>query len=234
MQISSVVHAVRVTLAILLVLVSFDSNLDARLTTAQEIATAATTTTTGGDVVCSCSPSAYTFVLDFGLSCPPANITTGAGVASVACLISPFGAPTDKLAPIVVESVSILELDQENNVLVEERVDGELFDGDSFSYSSVINNPEEMTSDKETPKALQLNLSGRNENGVLLMNVFVIAFSNECGVVPVIRAGESAGWAIFVSLSVLVSKYLIEYILTLCHGTKLGSCCFLLFFLHER
>jgi len=182
----------------LLLLPAFDTNINTTIR-AQKIIT------TDDDDVCGCSPPTYTFVLDFSLSCPPVNITTdtGSGVASASCLISPFGAPTNKLAPVVVDSVSILELDQINSVLVEERIDGELFDGDSFSYSSIINNPDDITGIRQIPKALQLNLNGKNEDGIMLMNVFIVTFSNECGVFPVIQEGESAGWAIFVSLYLL-------------------------------
>lgn len=154
---------------------------------------------TVNDDVCGCSSAAYTFLLDFGLTCPPANIRTGtgSGVSRVSCLISPFGAPTTKLNPISIDSVSVLELDQSNNVLVEERIGGGFNDGDSFSYQSIINR--DVTTIQNIPKALQLNLSGRNEDGVMLMNVFVITFTNECGVTPVLEVGESAGWVRFVS-----------------------------------
>lgn len=154
---------------------------------------------TGNDV-CGCSPSTYTFVLDFGMSCPPANITTGSGVTSVSCLISPFGAPTTNLDPVIIDSISIIELDQANNVIVEERINGDFFNGDSFSYSSILNNnPEDITSSRQIPKALQLNLNGKNREGIMLINVFIVTFSNECGVYPVIQDGESVGWTIFVS-----------------------------------
>ncbi len=174
------------------ILLALDSK---RLTDAQELSL------TVNDEVCGCSAAEYTFLLDFGLTCPPTNVRTGtgSGVLRVSCLVSPFGAPTDKLNPVVIDSVSVLELDQSNNVLVEERVGGGFVDGDSFSYSSVINNPDDVKSIQNIPKALQLNLSGRNEDGVMLMNVFVITFTNECGLTPVLQVGESAGWVRFVS-----------------------------------
>ena len=175
---------------VLLVVFAFDANIAKTKTSAEEIS---------DDIVCGCSAPTYAFVLDFSLSCPPTNITTGMGVSSVSCLISPFGAPTNKLSPVVLDSVSILELDQLNNVLVEERIEGNFFDGDEFSYSSIINEREDNTSVQDIPKAIQLNLSGRNEDGIMLMNVFVITFTNTCGLIPVIQDGESAGWVIFVS-----------------------------------
>eukprot|EP00533_Pseudo-nitzschia_delicatissima_P002588 CAMPEP_0116110658 /NCGR_PEP_ID=MMETSP0327-20121206/18027_1 /TAXON_ID=44447 /ORGANISM="Pseudo-nitzschia delicatissima, Strain B596" /LENGTH=280 /DNA_ID=CAMNT_0003603833 /DNA_START=249 /DNA_END=1088 /DNA_ORIENTATION=+ len=137
----------------------------------------------------------------------PANIRTGtgSGVSRVSCLISPFGAPTTKLNPISIDSVSVLELDQSNNVLVEERIGDGFNDGDSFSYQSIINR--DVTTIQNIPKALQLNLSGRNEDGVMLMNVFVITFTNECGVTPVLEVGESAGWVRFAEMSGPIPKF---------------------------
>lgn len=194
------IHLFRIAWIGFWIALAFDTNTTTTMTRAQEIPFSI------NDDVCGCSASTYTFVLDFSLSCPPSNISTGSGVLSVSCLISPFGAPTTKLAPIAVDSVSILELDQERNVLVEERIEGDFVNGDTFSYSSIINNREDdETSIQSIPKALQLNLSGRNEDGVMLMNVFVITFTNECGVTPVIQEGESAGWAIFVSFFFFVS-----------------------------
>ena len=183
----------------LMAVFAFNMIIATTITSAQEVSF------NNDDSICGCSASTYAFSLDFALSCPPTNITTGQGISSVSCLISPFGAPTNKLAPVVVDSVSIIELDQFNSVLVEERIDGELVDGDSFEYSSIINNQEKMMSIQNIPKALQLTLRGRNEDGVILMNVFVITFTNECGVTPLIQAGESAGWTIFVSRSIIIS-----------------------------
>jgi hypothetical protein len=191
-KIPALVNLFRIACIGVLAVLAFDSNTTTTMTIAQELRL------TANDDVCGCSASTYVFVLDFDLSCPPTNISLGSGVQSVSCLISPFGAPTTKIAPIVLDSVSILELDQNNNVLVEERMNGELVNGDSFSYSSIVND-REVTSIQNIPSVLQLNLSGRNEDGVMLMNVFFIRFSNECGVTPVIQEGESAGWAIFVS-----------------------------------
>lgn len=148
--------------------------------------------------VCGCSPMTFSFTLDLSLTCPPTNITAGGGVAAVSCLVSPFGAPTDDLTPIVIESISVLELDQSNSVLVEERIDGNLLNGETFTYTSILNNPAFIPTSEQIPKAIQMNLNGRNVEGVILLNVFIITYSNECGFVPVIKDEHSAGWVIFV------------------------------------
>jgi hypothetical protein len=149
--------------------------------------------------ICGCSPGTFKFSLNFDLTCPPTNITAGEGVASVSCIITPFGAATDDRVPIEVESIVVLELDQSNNVLVEEQIEGDIVHGDTFFYTSVLNEPQFITSSQEIPKALQMNVNGRNQEGVILLNVFIITYSNACGVVPVIQTGHSAGWVVFVS-----------------------------------
>mmetsp|Transcript_26790 Transcript_26790/g.50106 ORF Transcript_26790/g.50106 Transcript_26790/m.50106 type:complete len:233 (+) Transcript_26790:186-884(+) len=152
-----------------------------------------------GDDVCGCSPGTFTFTLDFSRSCPPTDIQKGTGVEKTSCLVSPFGAPTDNLSPIVVEGISILELDQVNSVIVEERIDGSLLSGDTFTYTSILADSNSITTARQVPKALQMTLNGRNSEGVVLLNVFIITYSNQCGIFPVIQNGESAGWVVFVS-----------------------------------
>jgi hypothetical protein len=149
--------------------------------------------------VCGCSPLTFQFSLDFTLTCPPTNISTGATVSKTSCIVSPFGAPTTNLAPTVVESISILELDQSNNVLVEERIDGDLLNGEPFNYTSVLANAEFITNSQQLPKALQMNLNGRNQEGVVLLNVFIISYTNRCGYFPVVQNSGSIGWVVFVS-----------------------------------
>ncbi|KAG7351231.1 filamentous hemagglutinin family outer membrane protein [Nitzschia inconspicua] len=168
---------------------------------------ATTLAQTFDDRVCGCSPQTFTFNLDFSLTCPPTNITSGGGVAAVSCIVSPFGASSDDLTPIVVESISVLELDQSNSVLVEERIAGNLLDGDTFTYTSVMDKTESITSLEQIPKAIQLNLNGRNMDGVVLLNVFIITYSNECGVVPVINDEYSAGWVIFTEHGEIESEF---------------------------
>lgn len=193
---SAMSRSKRITWMGLLVFLAFTPN-NQTMTSAQDISIST-------DGVCTCSPPTYTFILDLSLTCPPTNITTGSGVTSVTCLVSPFGAPTTDLAPVVINSIGIIELDQTNSVLVEERRDKVLLDGATFSYSSIINNPEEVDGVQKIPKALQLNLSGRNKDGVMLMSILIIVFSNECGVLPVIHDGQSAGWVVFVSFVLIV------------------------------
>mmetsp|Transcript_11865 Transcript_11865/g.34024 ORF Transcript_11865/g.34024 Transcript_11865/m.34024 type:complete len:277 (+) Transcript_11865:86-916(+) len=193
-------HLISVVLRGLFIVHTFDTNISypTTIARAQQNAEITGVGTSNGDV-CACSPTTYTFRMDFSSTCPPTNTNAESGVASVSCLISPFGAASDDLVPVIIESVGILELDQGKNVLVEERIDSEFLNGDSLLYSSVVKNLGAATSNEEIPKALQVNLSGRNKEGIMLMNVFIITFTNECGVYPMIQTGGSVGWVIFVS-----------------------------------
>lgn len=159
-------------------------------TTAQEI----------GTEVCSCAPNTYEFTLDFALFCPPVNITLGDAVQATSCLVSPFGNPdVEDLVPIAVQSIDILELGQDLRVLVQENIEGNFGDGDTFSYTSVSADPSNINSAVDIPRALQLNLVGVNANDEPIINVYIITFTNNCGTYPVLQEGQSAGWTRFVS-----------------------------------
>jgi hypothetical protein len=52
--------------------------------------------------LCACSPGSYTFTFDFGLDCPPVNVTRNGGVAATVCQISPFpGEPDANITDLV-------------------------------------------------------------------------------------------------------------------------------------
>lgn len=152
-----------------------------------------------GTELCSCAPNTYNFTLDFSLFCPPVNITLGDAVQATSCLVSPFGDPTvDDLIPVAVQSIDVLELGQDLRVLVQENIEGNFVDGDTFSYSSIAALPGGIASAVDIPRALQLNLVGVNANDEPIINVYIITFTNSCGTYPVLQEGQSAGWTRFV------------------------------------
>jgi hypothetical protein len=150
--------------------------------------------------VCSCAPSTYEFTLDFSLFCPPVNITLGDAVLATSCNVGPFGDPqVSDLIPIAVQSIGILELGQDLRVLNQENIEDNFGDGDTFEYTSVAANPNNIVDPADIPRALQLNLIGLNANDEPIINVYIITFSNNCGTYPVLSEGQSAGWTRFVS-----------------------------------
>jgi hypothetical protein len=158
-----------------------------------------------GTELCSCSPSTYEFTLDFDLSCPPVNITIGNAVEATSCLTSPFGDPdiTD-LVPVAVTRINILEMGQELMVVSQTDIDEELLDADTVTYSSIAADPNSITNAKDVPRAIQINLEGKNKLGQKIINVFIITFTNGCGSYPAFEEGQSAGWMRFVSTAVVV------------------------------
>jgi hypothetical protein len=149
---------------------------------------------------CACSPSTYQFTFDFGLTCPPVNVTRSDAVAATTCLIAPFGDPevTD-LIPVAVQSINILELNQNLQTLVTETIEGNFGNGDSFRYVSIAAIPGEIVNPLDVPRAIQLNVIGSNQIGDPIINVYLITFTNDCGAYPVLVNGQSAGWTVFVS-----------------------------------
>jgi hypothetical protein len=150
--------------------------------------------------VCACSPSTYEFTLDFSLTCPPVNITRGDAIAATTCLVSPFGDPevTD-LIPVSVQTIDILELNQNLDIIVQENIAGSFGDGDTFVYTSISALPDQITSPLDIPRAIQLNIVGVNQFDEPIINVYLITFTNDCGFSPVLFEGQSAGWTVFVS-----------------------------------
>ena len=151
---------------------------------------------------CACSPSTYEFVFDFNLFCPPVNITLSDAVEETSCSVGPFGSQeVMDLIPVSVQNIDILELGQDLRVLVQETLEGNFVNGDSFRYESIANLPGEITSPVDIPRAIQLNIVGVNVNDDPIINVFIITFTNECDTYPVLFNGQSIGWTFFVSIS---------------------------------
>jgi len=156
-----------------------------------------------GTEICACAPNAYEFTLDFALTCPPVNITLGDAVSATTCMVSPFGSPeVADLVPVSVSSIDILELNQNLQVMVQENIEPKnaYVDGDTFSYISYAAIPGEVVNPEDLPRAIQLNIVGKNRNGEEIINVYLITFTNSCGAYPVLFEGQWAGWTRFKDL----------------------------------
>jgi hypothetical protein len=160
-----------------------------------------------GTEICHCAPNTYEFTLDFSLFCPPVNITIGDAVAATTCMVSPFGDPTvTDLIPVSVQSIDILELNQNLQIMMQENIAGDFGDGDTFQYSSYAALPGEIVNPEDLPRAIQVNIIGTNANDEPIINVYLITFTNSCGSYPVLFEGQSAGWTRFVSVSFVSIK----------------------------
>lgn len=150
--------------------------------------------------ICYCAPSTYEFTLDFALTCPPVNITLGDAVAATSCIVSPFG-DTDivDLVPVAVQSIDIIELNQNLQITVQENIAGNFADGDTFRYTSIAADPENIPTAVDVPRAIQINIVGVNQFDQPIINVYLITFTGNCQAFPVLFEGQFAGWTRFVS-----------------------------------
>jgi hypothetical protein len=128
------------------------------------------------------------------------NITIGDAVAATTCMVSPFGDPTvTDLIPVAVQTIDILELNQNLQILVQENIEGNFGNGDTFQYTSYAANPGDVVDPEDIPRAIQINIVGVNAVEQPIINVYLITFTNNCGAYPVLFDGQSAGWTRFVS-----------------------------------
>jgi hypothetical protein len=157
-----------------------------------------------GVELCACFPSVYTFVLEFDQLCEETSIP-GAGVDQTSCSVTPADASAEfsDEVPVAVSSIDVLELGLNLGVIATTQVTGSFRSGDSFTYSSVVSTPEgiDMVTERGVfPGGLQLNINGRNALDEFITNVWVIVFTNDCGIFPVISEGDQIGWTKFVSV----------------------------------
>ena len=151
--------------------------------------------------LCSCSPRSYTFQFNFSQTCPPISVNPDdrPGVADATCLISPFGNPeVQDLIPIQIDSIDILELDPDLQVVSQENIVGPFFDGDTIGYTSVSTqlDPDEQLADQEEglPRGIQLNIIGVNAADQPIINVFLVTYDiTDCEGEPFVL-GDTIGW----------------------------------------
>jgi hypothetical protein len=155
-----------------------------------------------GVTFCACQPSVYTFTFNFSVECEIETID-GPGVRGADCFTRGIGLGSDKTnltIPVQVTTVSILELDRSLRVVAQSPYVADFRDGDSFTYTSIVADPETVATLTEDtmPGGLQLDIVGINELEQPITNVWVILFDNNCGIFPVLEVVDQIGWTILV------------------------------------
>jgi hypothetical protein len=145
------------------------------------------------DDLCICSPTTFTFTLDFAGACP-GTVEEGPGISSVNCF--DISNSTD-LVPVSVSTIQVLELDQGLQNLNGQRYDGPFEEGDSVTFTSVATGV--ITEKSEVPGGLQVNTIGTNAEGVPVLYSFIVDYSNSCSDTPIFQIGDQIGWIIIVS-----------------------------------
>ena len=150
--------------------------------------------------LCACGPKTYEFTLDFSLSCPPEDVSLGKAVVGTACQVSTFGDPNVvDMIPVAVQSITVYELGQDFQVLVQEHIEKDFKDGDTFQYTSIAAEDDEINDPINIPKGIQMFIPGVNRNDEQILIVYSIEFSNNCETFPVLSEGQYIGWTRFVS-----------------------------------
>ena len=153
--------------------------------------------------LCACQPGALTFTFDYALTCEDRTIVTGApGIDETECIVSSRGDLTvSDPVPVSIESIVIFELDASNdlNILSVTNMTGPFASGDEIKYESfAVSNTDEVVAG-QIPRVLQVTLQGFNAAGDDLTQSYVIVYTNECSVYPVLTAGSTIGWTSLVS-----------------------------------
>jgi len=152
--------------------------------------------------ICACQPGSYEFTLNFTSTCTDSNVKGTPGVLDAACILTTRGnANVTDRQPEIVSAVSIIELDQESQVVAQEtRVNQNLMNGDTFTYTSITLTSPDTVSGTSIPKGIQIFLSAENALGEDLVNFFAIEYdSTECSMAPILSLEQRIGWTYFVS-----------------------------------
>jgi hypothetical protein len=152
--------------------------------------------------ICACQPSVYEFKFDFGLTCKDLDVG-GPGINDTTCLTELRGAENQEdadVVPVTVSQISIFELDQNLDVIAQTAKTGAFLTGSTFTYTSIIATEPDMLNPNSLPRGIQLVFIGTNALNQAVVNTFAILYSNECGIFPLLKEGEVAGWSILVSI----------------------------------
>ena len=151
----------------------------------------------GTNDLCSCSPTVFTFTINYNLTCEDRNIEENDGIADVSCLAATLNEedPSDKV-PVTIDTVFILELN-EDGVLKSTTLPGPFEDGATIEYSS-ISTYRNLTS-TYFPSGIQVSLQGLNKLNQTVLNTWAVDYTNDCNTVPVFDDGAQIGWTEIVS-----------------------------------
>lgn len=153
-----------------------------------------------GDV-CNCQPGTLTLTIDYDMTCENSTIVTGdPGIKEARCLIfSQSDLMVTDPVPVSVDSVVIFELDANLDIVNTTTFNSSFASGDTVVYESfAVTNTDEVAAGR-VPRALQVNVNGFNAAGDDLTNSYVILYTNECDIYPVLNAGSTIGWTSLVS-----------------------------------
>lgn len=139
--------------------------------------------------LCACTPSSYSFILNFALTCPETTIARSAGITDIQCTTTPDVA----LDTVTAEAYSIqfVELDQNRLILKSLTVDTPVPNGGTVTFESYIASPQ---GEGRVPGSLEVGITARDATTSTVYQQWVLQYSNSCTDYPVLSQGEQIGW----------------------------------------
>ena len=135
-------------------------------------------------------------------------MTSPGVVQPTACLTQKEGSiESADDTPVSVQSIQIVELDQNLKGVAQLVQNGEFADGATINYTSIIATQTDALNATSLPRGLQVLMSGENAAGQSLINTFIIIYTNNCSIYPVLEDNEVNGWAVFVRSNFLESRF---------------------------
>mmetsp|Transcript_6110 Transcript_6110/g.9714 ORF Transcript_6110/g.9714 Transcript_6110/m.9714 type:complete len:386 (+) Transcript_6110:221-1378(+) len=155
-----------------------------------------------GDLPCVCSPTTFTFKLNFNTVCP-GTVDKNEGISGIEC----FGIPidTDDIVPVKAELIQVIESNIGLQNIAIRDYDGPFFDGEEVTYASVSTG--DLTRPDEVPGSIQINLRLRNAEDAIILYAFTARYTNNCDFTPVFEEGDVLGPIILSSFSPARPKY---------------------------
>eukprot|EP00547_Thalassionema_nitzschioides_P011807 CAMPEP_0194260742 /NCGR_PEP_ID=MMETSP0158-20130606/45669_1 /TAXON_ID=33649 /ORGANISM="Thalassionema nitzschioides, Strain L26-B" /LENGTH=458 /DNA_ID=CAMNT_0039000843 /DNA_START=188 /DNA_END=1561 /DNA_ORIENTATION=- len=155
-----------------------------------------------GDLPCVCSPTTFTFKLNFDTVCP-GTVDKNEGISGIEC----FGIPidTDDIVPVKAELIQVIESNIGLQNIAIRDYDGPFFDGEEVTYASVSTG--DLTRPDEVPGSIQINLRLRNAEDAIILYAFTARYTNNCDFTPVFEEGDVLGPIILSSFSPARPKY---------------------------
>lgn len=153
------------------------------------------------DEYCNCQPGTLTLTIDYELTCEGRTIMTGdPGIDEAECLVFSQADPmvSDPL-PVTVTSVYIVEFDVNLDTLKFTNITDTFESGDTLSYETFAVTDTDAVSAGQIASGIQVTLFGFNAAGDDLANAFVILYTNQCDIYPVLTSGSTIGWTSVVS-----------------------------------
>jgi hypothetical protein len=144
---------------------------------------------------CVCQPGEIMFTLDLTLSCDNNTIVPGLpGIEDAVCFVTTGGAVTMDEIPVSVSLITVTEVDRDINVLRSVNFTDAVATGDSFTYMSYSVTETDSVANGTIPNGLRVAIAGLNAANEEIVNNFVILYTNDCTIYPVLDTGSSIGW----------------------------------------